>query len=156
MPTPSSWSPEQYPVMNSLFCSNFLELVNGITFAVQKLGHCEALNAKSNSLLLKEKLGVSASLLIKWGCTGNGIYGERGSLHLLPISMWIFSHLFKVQESVVFWASFRGDFSLCRCIFSVSMGGEEFRGLLCHHFGWLLFSLVICLRKSLFFFTFEG
>lgn len=87
-----------------------------------------------NALLLKAKLGLSGSLLNMWGHAGNGIYGESGSQHLLPISMWIFSHLSNVQESVVFWTSLRGDFSLCSYIFSVSVGGE-FRGLPYHHVG---------------------
>lgn len=55
--------------------------------------------SSQNFLLFKKKLGVSGSLLILWGHTGNGIYSESGSQPLLPISTWVFSHLPIVQES---------------------------------------------------------
>ena len=39
------------------------------------------------------------------------------------------------SHSTSFWISFRGNRSICSCIFGVSMGGRKVRNLLCHHLG---------------------
>ena len=89
----------------------------------------------SNPSLLKEKFGVVNSLLIVGCLDGSKVDGETVSQPLLPILMWIF-FLFTCCVGVVQLVLrffFRGNCSVCSCRFGVSIGGGEFRILLCCH-----------------------
>lgn len=91
---------------------------------------------RSNSLLLREKLGFGDSLLNIWPCTKGGIYGKNISQSFLPVSIWVLSHSPNVQESLsCFWISLRGNCATCSYTFGVSMGRGKFRSFLCHHLG---------------------
>lgn len=61
-----------------------------------------------------------------------GVYGDIAPQPLLPISVCclVCQH---VEESLIFWVSFKGNCSVCSYRFSVSVGGQV-RNLLCCHF----------------------
>ena len=48
---------------------------------------------------------------------------------------YFLSYLSCRNHSTGFWISLIGNWSMCTFIVNVSMGGEKFRNLLCHHLG---------------------
>ena len=90
-----------------------------------------------NPLLLREELGVGVSHFIVRQCAWGGRYRESVSLPFLLASMWVFSQLFNVEESVKysFWIFLRGNCSTYSSVFCAFTGGGKFRRLLCHYLG---------------------
>lgn len=85
---------------------------------------------------------ILISLLNVVHCVKGGVLGERMSIsptciHTVLLFIGVeelfsyFSGIF--QRVVTFQVSFRGDCSICSCIFSGFMGGGELRFFLCHH-----------------------
>lgn len=88
----------------------------------------------SNTLLLREKLGVVGSLLIVCFPTGSGVYRKIVSQPLLPTCVWVFLiHLLCRSHSASFWIYFRGNCFVCNWRFDVSFGSGAFRSHLCCH-----------------------
>lgn len=76
-----------------------------------------------NLSFLREKFGVVSSFLTVGGCP---------SLFCFVMGFFLSCSMYRSYSSSV-WVSSRGYCSVCRCRFSVSFGGGEFRILLCHH-----------------------
>lgn len=67
------------------------------------------------------------------GLRGGGVHGESVSQTLLSILLWVFSCLGVARQV----PGFLSEISVIhtQSIFSVSVGGRQFRNLLCHFFG---------------------
>lgn len=65
--------------------------------------------------------------------------------YLLPYGFFL---ICPICSSASYRISSRGNWSMCNCRFSLSMGGSEFRNLLCHYHG-LEFLMLMVLTVSL-------
>lgn len=87
----------------------------------------------SNYSLLMGKLGVAAFLpnytVLEVGFMSRILSTFRFWRWCFPCCPMCRSY------SARFWISLRGNCSMCRCVFSESLGGGKFRSLLCHHLG---------------------
>lgn len=78
-----------------------------------------------------------------WHCIRDRIMVSMSLLFLFPYGYFLF-HLMCRNLAASFWISCRGKLlCLYSCTFSVSVGGWEFRSLLCRHLRWPLKSYVI-------------
>lgn len=73
------------------------------------------------------------SLLTMGQQAGCVVFGTTMSLPPPSVSIWPFYPSLWSSYSASSQVLFRANCYICRCIFSVSMGGGEFRIILCHH-----------------------
>ena len=86
-----------------------------------------------NHLLLREKLGIGGSLLIVWHCAGVRFI-MRVCLSLsYPFQCGYFLSHWRVVVTQLVSGFLSEGCSMCSSIFSISVGGGEFRSRPCHH-----------------------
>lgn len=78
--------------------------------------------------LLREKLIVTGSLPITGHCAGGDVYSKNVSQPFLRYGHFL-SFLIYRSHSTSFSISHRRNFSVCSCIFGVSVRGEKFGSL---------------------------
>ena len=78
---------------------------------------------------------LRANLPPMGGCTGwtGDTFAEIVSLPLLPAPAWLSYPFLWRSSSASFQVFFNGSYSICSCRLGVSVGGGEFRVLLCGH-----------------------
>ena len=96
-----------------------------------------ALNMSSKPLLLGRSQELDIPSRLHGAMLGVGLMARACLRPSYPF--WYGYFLIRLMcrsHLASFWISFRWNFSMCSCIFDVSMGGGKVRSLLCHHLGW--------------------